>query len=128
MVFDAVGDVVGKVTSGVAGGAVSNVASKGAFAVTNKDEGSEGVIPGTVVESTAALASDLVPGSPADSDFRTNDLRLSLALAPRFGAVLELDFESMFGSNFESKGKPDFVPKFAPDLEADFEVVSAAAD
>ena len=128
MVFDVVGDVVGKVTIGVAGGVVSNVASKGAFAVTNKDEGSEGVIPGTVVESTAALASDLVPVLPADSDFRSNDLRLSLALAPRFVAVLELDFESMFVSSFESKAALDSMPRFAPNLEADFEVISAAAD
>ena len=127
-----VGDVVGNITTGVAcdvvGDAVSNVISKGAVVVANKDVGSEVMIPGTVVESTADVALDLASGLPADSDLRSNDLRLSLALAPRFGAVLELDFESMFGSNFESKGKPDFVPKFAPDLEADFEVVSAAAD
>ncbi len=126
-----VGDVVGNVTTGVAcdvvGDAVSNVISKGAV-VANKDVGSEVMIPGTVVESTADVALDLPSGLPADSDLRSNDLRLSLALAPRFGAVLELDFESMFGSNFESKGAPDFAPKFAPDLEADFEVVSAAAD
>jgi len=42
--------------------------------------------------------------------------------------VLQLDFESMFVSSFESKGAPDFMPRFAPNLEADFEVVSAAAE
>ncbi len=123
-----VGDVVGNVTDAVAGDvvgdAVSNVISKGAVVVTNKDVDTEGVIPGTVVK----FAADLVSGLLADSDFRSDDLRLSLAPAPRFVAVLQLDFESMFVSSFESKGAPDFMPRFAPNLEADFEVVSAAAE
>jgi len=79
-----VGDVVGNVTDAVAGDvvgdAVSNVISKGAVVVTNKDVDTEGVIPGTVVK----FAADLVSGLLADSDFRSDDLRLSLALAPRF--------------------------------------------
>jgi hypothetical protein len=123
-------DVVGDVGSDP----VSNVVSKDAVVVIN-DVGSEGVVPGTVAKLAADLAPELVSGLTADFEFRLNELRLGLELAPRFRAVLGLDLESTFVSGFETKPAPvfssrivpSFVANFAPNWESDFALVAAAA-
>lgn len=77
--------------------------------MVSTDAGGKGVVPGTVAELAAGLASDL----PADFEFGLDELRVGLELAPRLGAVLELDLESMFVSGLETDPAPDSMPDFA---------------
>jgi len=141
-VGDAVGGVAGCVVSGVVGRVVSdpvsNVISEDA-AVVIEDVGSESVVPVTVAELAASLASGLV----ADFKFGIDELGLATELTLRFGAVLGLDLESTFVAAFETSPVPvfslstvpnfvsNFVPIFVPtcasNCEPDSAAVSAAA-
>jgi hypothetical protein len=83
--------------------AVSSVASEG-VAGSGKGVESEGVVPGTVAELTAALALDLASGLasdlPAEIEFGCGELRLALELLARVGAPLGAELESAFLLSF----------------------------
>lgn len=66
-----------------------------------------------VPRAAAELAAGLAPDFPAGFEFGLNELRAEMELAPRLGAVLELDLELMFVSALETNPAPDSMPDFA---------------